>query len=255
MVHGFLQEVIKQEDYIFGDNSIATDILQPDHNWLPFLPPDDLQARNGFEVYDCATMATKHCILTILKRLYNFNDDYSARYVAKMTGTDIQHGNSPQAIAEFIRHNGFPDEYEWPYEAATFEEFYRIPPTNLSTSARVFTSHYQFTHDYVPNDPQSIKTALLSSPLGFSVYGWQQLDNGLYAAGNGRDEHFVELYDYAEGQYWCVFDTYDSTHKKVEWAHRPVTIKRYSITLTPQTISWIQKAILAIQAYLYGLTH
>lgn len=255
MNYGFLQETIKAADYIFGDGSITTDILQADHNWLPFLPPDDLQARNGFEVYDCASMATKHCIQTLLKQKYGFNDDYSARYVAKMTGTDTQHGNSPQTIAEFIRHSGIPDEYEWPYAATSFEDFYRVPPTVLATSAASFDTRYTFTHDYVQNNPESIKTALLSSPLGFSVYGWNVLPSGLYAAGNGQDQHFVELYDYVEGQYWCVFDTYDFTHKKVEWAHRPVTIKRYSISISPVTISWLQKAIQVLQAYLYGLTH
>jgi len=65
-----------------------------------------------------------------------------------------------------------------------------------------------------------------------------------------HDNHAVELYDYVEGQYWCIFDSYEDVHKRVEWRHRPMAIKRYNISITPQTTSFFQNAINIIKAWL-----
>jgi hypothetical protein len=249
---GFIYEQPKQEDFVFGDASIDAPVLQPDGNWTAYLPKTELQNLNLIETYACASFGTLNCIEILLRRLYNFEDNFSDRYLAKISGTQYIRGNSPHTVAEIIRHNGAIDEHSWPFTAdvTTFERFYTTPPAVLADEAKRFNEHYTLRHDYVPNDPTSMMEALKYSPLGMSVYGWTKLENGLYAAGNGADTHWVCVYGYEKDIHWKVFDSYDNTFKMVEWKHRPLTVKRYHIELAPQTISWLEQAIQKLKAFL-----
>lgn len=238
--YGFIKSKIKPQDYVFGDAQLQSDILQPDGQWDAFLPTDEFQ-NQGFEIYACATFGTLNCVETILKRRFNFNDNFSDRYVATLTDTGKIHGNDPQKIAEFIRKNGDVDESVWPYLNTTFDDYYQAPPTSLASKASVFNAHYDFKHDIVPSDSKSMMTALKYSPLGISVEAWADRGDGIMQAGDGaHDNHWCMCYGYKENEYWKVFDSYDNTHKKVEWAHRPVQAKRYHIDLAPQTTSFLQ---------------
>lgn len=243
MDYGFKYEEPKQEDYIFGDANLKATVLQQDGQWDAYLPQDEFQHPYNFETYACASFATLNAIEILLRRLYNFKDNFSDRYLAKVSGTEVTRGNSPHKVAETIRKQGIIDEYEWPFlrEIDTFEKFYATPPSTFIVSAERFLYHYDFYHDYVPNDPMSMMEALRYSPLGMSVFGWNMGPDGLYQAGNGADNHFVCVYGYEEEKYWKVFDTYDSTHKMVEWKHKPLTVKRYHIDLAPATRTWLEK--------------
>lgn len=250
--YGFIKPEVQPQDYIFGDAQIDAPLLQPTGQWDEFLPTPETQNTQGFEPYACASFGTDNCIEVLLKRKFNFNENYSDRYLAKMTGTDKLHGNDPHKVAEFLRHSGNVSEYEWPMlNITSFDDYYRTPPANLAVSAKTFTDHYELKHDYVPNDPKSMMNALRYSPLGISVYAWTQLDNGLYAAGDERSQnHWVMCYGYEEGKAWHIFDSYDNTHKKLEWKHRPAVVKRYHIELAPQTISWLKAIFNALSAWL-----
>lgn len=253
--YGFIHPEIQPSDYIFGDAQIDAPILQADGQWDSYLPDFELQ-NIGFETYACASFGSLNCIETLLKRKFNFNDNYSDRYIAKLTGTDKLHGNDPQKIAEFIRKNGDVLEYEWPMlNVTTFDDYYRTPPAPLAPSALTFTNHYTFLHDYVPTDPKSLMNALRYSPVGFSVYAWQQIGDDLYAAAPDEisQNHWTMLYGYSEGLYWKVFDSYDNSHKKVEWSHRPAFAKRYHIDLAPQTVSLLQALLMALKGALASL--
>lgn len=243
--YGFIKSEVLPQDYIFGDAQLVADILQADGQWDTHLPVDEFQ-NQGFEVYACATFGTLNCIETLLNRRFAFTENYSDRYVAKMTNTDVIRGNDPQKIAEFIRKSGDVEEYEWPYDNTTFDNYYRTPPAPLNTSAKTFTSHYIFGHDYVPNDPKSMMDALKYSPLGMSVYAAQDWDADIVGPGEGRDNHWVCVYGYVEGQYWKLFDSYSNTRKKIAWTHQPVQVKRYHIDLAPQVTSFLQSLIAAL---------
>lgn len=241
--YGFIYEQPKQEDYIFGDASISAPILQPDGQWDKYLPADELQYLYGVEPYACATFGTLNAIEILANRLFGFIENRSDRWTAKKTNTEKTRGNSPQVVAEHIRKNGTIDEYQWPILPAinTFELWYSEPPAKLDRDARTFLDQYTFKHDYVPNDPTSMKEALKYSPIGMSVYGWNMGTDGIYQAGNGIDNHWVVCYGYLDGKVWKVFDSYDNTHKLVEWKHQPLTVKRYYLELAPATITWLDK--------------
>ncbi len=244
-IYGFIHQLPTEADWIFGDGSIDTEILQADGQWDAFLPPDELQAALGYETYACGPFGTLHAVETL-------SDLYSPRYLAKMVHCDLNHGSSPQDVAEYIRTNGTCDDSSWPILPTidSFDVFYQAPPIALSIEAERFTGNYAFQHDYVPNDPVSMKQALMYSPLGMSVYGWQQDPaTGLYKAIEGQDNHWVTLYGYDDVS-WHVFDSYDLTHKRVEIAHRPLTVKRYHIAISQQTTSFFQKAITIFNAFL-----
>jgi hypothetical protein len=249
--YGFIYEPPKDEDWVFGASSqIPGEVLQPDGQWDKYLPEVELQNR-GFEPYACATFGTLNAIEIILKRKYGFTDNYSDRYVAQKTGTAQKKGNDPQLIAEFIRKNGDVDESVWPYTNTSFEEYYADPPVSLAPKAKTFTDHYVFTHDIVPSDPKSMKEALKYSPLGISVFGWiYDEDTDLYTKGEGSDNHWCLCYGHEDGKYWKVYDTYDNGLKKVEWAHKPMLVKRYHIDLAPQTVSFLDAAVRALNAFL-----
>lgn len=253
MDYGFIYEEPKQEDYLFGDASIDAPVLQPDGQWDAFLPSPEYQNLNGVEPYACATFTTTNCVEILLNRVYAFKDNYSDRFLAKMSGTAEKHGNSPHVVAETLRHMGDVDEYVWPFTSGidTFEKYYSAIPNTVTDKALVFTDHYDFRHDYVPNDQVSMMEALKYSPLGMSVFGWNLGSDGIYQAGRGMDNHFVTVYGYEDGKYWKVFDSYDNEIKKLAWDHRPLTVKRYHIELSTQTKTWFSEALKKIRAFFH----
>lgn len=243
---GFLYEEPKPEDYTFGAGQIQAEVLQPDGQWDAYLPPIELQAALGYETYACASYGTLNCIEILLRRIFDFKDNFSDRYLAKISGTEFKLGNSPHTVAEFLRKQGTVDQYSWDVTPAvnSFKAFYATPPAILAVYAQQFLDHFDFKHDYVQSNPKSMMEALKYSPLGMSVYGWEQDDaTGLYKAGEGRDNHWVCLYGYKENEYWSVFDTYDNSLKKVEWKHKPVTVKRYAITIAPKTMTLLEQLL------------
>jgi len=258
--YGYIKAEITEKDYIFGDAQLGGEILQPTGQWADFLPPDEMQNR-GFETWACATFGTLNCIEILLRRRYTQIEDYSDRYVARCTGTDTQHGNSPQTIAEFLREQGTPFEKDWPfnYAVTTFEKFYETPPSYLAAFAERFLDEFDFGHDYVPTDPASLKEALKYSPLGISVFAWTQDENGLYYTPDGTsNNHWCTLYGYEDGTSWHIFDSYDNSHKILRWDFKFEVSKRYHVTRTiksQQQLSLLQQILLKIQAYLTSLFH
>ena len=78
-----------------------------------------------------------------------------------------------------------------------------------------------------------LKQALKYSPLGVSVYAWERNDIGLYVKDYQRDNHFVTLYGYDDGECWKVFDHYNDTYKKLEWDYPFGCAKRYYVVRRP----------------------
>jgi hypothetical protein len=237
------QPIVIGEDYVLGGyGSLGGDVLQPDGDWSAYLPGDEFQNLNGIEPSACATFGTLNCVETLLRRL-GLDRNYSDRFLAKASGTTAQ-GNSPHVIAEYLRKNGDVLQEIWPFDATikTFADFYADIPRNVYALATAFIDEFDFKHEYIPTDPNSLKSALKLSPVGFSVYAWV-LDpkTGYYVKPQGViDNHWVECYGCKEGEYWNIFDSYDNTHKKVAWNALPQIAKRYSITRVVESETWWQ---------------
>src|SRR4051794_31632699 len=97
----YVKDEIQPDHYVLGDGNIEAEVLQPDADWTAYLPPAGNQYADGFESYCCVTEATAQCAEIILRRLFGDADQYSVRFLATVSGTAYQHGNSPHTVAEF----------------------------------------------------------------------------------------------------------------------------------------------------------
>lgn len=243
--HGFIpSEIIEEEHYILGDSCLVSDVLMPDsHGWKEFLPAFEPQSRNGLETMNCSNYGTLHALAALGKRKFGFafQQNLSERYTGVMTGTG-KGGNDPHNVIEIIRKTcGVIPEAFLPYNDSieTWEEYYSPLPmtSDFLAIGKHWLGKYIVGHDWVFRSTDSLvtkqislKEALKFSPIGISVYAWSQHADGLYYKA-GIDNHWVCLFDYVEGQYWLIFDTYDASIKKLDWYFNFGQAKRYSLKL------------------------
>lgn len=257
--HGFLPDILLEEDYVFGGLKIPTKVLVEDGQWDSFLPEIELQHRNGLETQNCVTYATLNCLEILLKYHNKGNYNKSERYVGVMAGTTIR-GNSPQRVIETIRkESGLIDEELLPFDKdiSLWDRYYAPYPMTKKyiRIGKKWLKKYKVRHEWVlinnesGNKQEILKQALKYSPLGVSVYAWKWNDIGLYVKDDEKDNHFVTLYGYVDGEFWKVFDHYNDTHKKLEWDYAFNFCKRYYIEKQPLKSNFINRIIQIIISF------
>lgn len=217
--------------YIFGSSPILAEILQPDGQWDAYLPSEELQNNNGVEPYACASYGSLNAIEILLKRKYGDTYNFSDRYLAWATGTQFKHGNDPHIVAEYLRNAGDVMQIDWDVtpDIDSFDKYYQAPPLDTQAHAPFFTKEFSFLHDYVRSEPNDLKEALKYSPLGFSATAWYVNASGVYYNPGLPNNHWLVCYGFLDGRYWKVFDSYDNTHKLIDWNSLPQAAKRYAI--------------------------
>lgn len=250
--YGLLLEPIQpNKDYVFGGyTKIAGVPLQENGQWDPFLPVTELQHYNGFDTSACVTFATLTCVEILHKRIYGFERNFSDRFLAKVSGTTA-YGNTPQQVGESLRKKGVVNEEDWSFNSSidTFVKFYSEIPDRLFTLAALFLTEFDFYHEYVVPQPQYLKDALKYSPLLISVYAWVEDPKrpGIYYKPAGaQDNHATVCYGYEDNQYWKIFDTYDSTFKKVAWDALPLQAKRFALERHVVSEPWYKRFVASI---------
>lgn len=246
--HGFLAEEITPDQWVLGANTkIAGPKLMPGgHGWKEFLPPDELQNRNGLETSNCSNYGTLNCWETLGKKKFGIKFNWSERYTGVGTGTTEQ-GNFPHKVAEIIRNDiGLIDEDLLPFsdDINEWNEYYAPKPMDpkLLTIGQKFLKRYKLGHDWVfvngslAQKQAKLKDALEYSPCGVSVVAWKERKGKMFKSIGEQDNHWVELYDYEDGVCWYVFDHYDNTHKKLEWDYDFGYAKRYSIEFNTEPV-------------------
>lgn len=231
-MHGFIYRAPAPEDYKQnGRVRLGGIAIRPDGQWDNFLPTDERQ-NLAMEPEACTSFGTLNCVEILIKQEFGENTNWSDRFLAEISGT-TQGGNDPHTVAETLRKKGVPFEAEWPYTAEinTWGKFYQTPPLQVfAIAASEFKAVYDFAHQYVGTDIQSMKTALQYSPLGVDVFAWNQSDNDdVYHRGGNGSNHWVCIYGYNPGRYWKCFDSYDNTHKKLAWDFGFTMVKQYTI--------------------------
>lgn len=228
--YGLKLDKKKPEDYVFGASSVPMETIREDADWTRFLPEKEYQNLNGMEPYACVAFTTLNCIEILIKAKYGLDRNYSDRFLAAVSGTK-EGGNTPHTVAEFLRKVGVVTQDEWPFDKSikTFEKFYEPLPPKLYELAQEFLSEWEFLHEYVNPDTDSIKKALKCSPLGVSVCAWHKKNGKYFKPTGGTDNHFTTLFMLKEGDFERVFDTYDSTIKDIEWGTKHSAIKRFHI--------------------------
>jgi len=229
--YGFIKDERQADDFVFGGRgSLPRDVLNPTGSWFNYLPTKEFQDINNVEPYACVSFTTLNAIEILIRFQYGREENYSDRFLAKISDTQIKMGNSPHKVGEYLRKAGAVEESLWPFTSKSFDEYYEPVPPALHAIARDFLDKYEFKHEYVDTDTETLQNALKHSPIGISVPAWYMDDNGHFYKPEGiRDNHFTTLIDCKKDEYWEVFDSYDMAIKKVSWDNVFEVAKRYYI--------------------------
>lgn len=250
--YGFIPPVITETDYILGSKKLPEKIIRSDGQWDNFLPVNEIQ-RKLIETMNCSCYGTLNALETFHKALYSIEHNWAERYIGIIANTTTQ-GNSPHKVAEVIRKTaGLIPETELPFNNSikSWAEYYSPKPMTQKylDIGKEWLEKYEFLHEYVFVDTTANYTykqkllmkALQYSPLGVSVMAWQHRNGRYYKNPSQRDNHWCCLYGYVKGNYWKVFDSYDNTHKRLEWDYNFNFVKRYHLKKKKKGIIMITK--------------
>lgn len=269
--YGFIAPVIEKDHYVFGSSPINLPVLRPDGQWVGSLPRIEEQRKNGVETCNCTGYGTNNCIEIILMFLLpNQVFDNSDRFTGIIAGTHPP-GNDPHTVAEAIRNTGCIIENMLPFDesiksVSDYFSFFGSNESNCRTAASLWKKRFEFYHEWVfqgdiPLEQKQalMKEALKYSPLGVSVYGWQQDGNGLYVKNIGQsDNHWTACVGYVEGEYWIIFDSYPDAAggelKRLRWDFDFGFCKKYHVLPieNQRTIS-VRNPIAAIIEFIINL--
>lgn len=245
--YGFIPSLIENDHYVLGDGSLNPPVLMTGgHGWIDYLPADDFQSNPSFESMNCTSYGTLHALATLGKKKFGiqFQTSLSERYTGIMTDTTPQ-GNDPHKVIELIRTTyGVVPEVFLPFGpgVVTWQEYYAPNPMTYALYAMGahWLKKYQVSHQWVTltNDSLSVRQqkmmeALQFSPLGVSVFAWSQHSDGLYYSDQPYLNHWVTLYDFNPGVSWSIFDSYDKSHKLLEWNFNFGQAKQYGLDYAP----------------------
>ncbi len=204
-----------------------------DGHWGPWLPPPKDQQVNGVEVFDCVSHGTLKAVEILQNHEFGVKNDYSQRFLARMTGTQIYRGNDPGTVAQFLKNKGCTLEQDWTQKnILTFEQFYSAIPWNVQLLALNFCDEFNFGHQWITDVSQrNLMEQLKYSPLGVGVHAWQyDTEREVYVDPDKIPaEHYVVLYDYVPNYYWLVFDSYSQEIKRLDWNYPFEMVKGYTI--------------------------
>lgn len=228
------------EHWVFGSSEIPYEVLQSDGDWSNSLVVKERQDLNNVEPYACVVFTTLNCIEILIKRKYGIERNYSDRFLATVVNTRGK-GCTPQECCEFLRKIGVVPQDIYPFDETinTEDKFFAQIPSPLFEIAKEFNEEWDFKHEFVTPDSESITTALKSSPLLMSFYAWRLGSNGLYFRPEGAtDNHAITLIYQRENEFRRIFDSYDTPFiKDLEWKDTPSVVKRF----------WIKKKVSVVE--------
>lgn len=253
MRHGLLYTKPQVGDYKRGSRTRLGGLpIRPDGQWDDFVPQGEDQERGGFEPMDCTSAGTLNCVQTLERQEFGETNNYSERFLAEISGTTLN-GNDPNYVAETLRKKGCVREADWPFtpDINTWGKFYQTPPPNIITLALEFIAKYDFGHQWVGVDQQSMTTALMYSPLAVDVFAWNAPDaDGIYHRNGQPSEHWVMIYGYVANNYWKCFDSTTLTYKKLAWDFGFRMVKEFTLhkqvvneTAWDSFVRWFRQAL------------
>lgn len=258
MNHGLKRVTPHRLDLVKGSKRRLGGLPLTDGHWAAWLPAPKDQQINGVEPNDCVSHATLKCVQILQAQEYGEHNDYSERFLAKMTGTDEKGGNDPNTVAQFLKNNGCVLEADWPTAPSitSFQQFYADIPAPTQTLAKAFVAEFQYGHEWLlDTSPASIMNALHYSPLSVGVYAWQPNQiTGYYENPNKfAAEHDICLYDFVANNYWLVFDTYAQEIKKLAWDFPFEMVKKHTLHRQIVDDRWWAIFLRQFKALLNGL--
>lgn len=230
--YGLKLDVPSPEHWVFGSSEMPYEVLQADGDWSNYLVVKERQDLNNVEPFACVVYTLLNCIEILIKRKYGLERNYSDRFLATIVNTRGK-GSSPQGACEFLRKIGVVPQEIYPFDETidTEDKFFAPIPQSIIELAKEFNEEWDFKHEFVKTDKESITTALKSSPLMISVYAWVKNSKDLFYRPNGAtDNHATTLIYERVGEFRRIFDSYDSPFiKDLEYGDMPMIIKRFRI--------------------------
>lgn len=254
---GFVPEPTVPDDHYvlggYGEENLAgvEKVLMPGgHGWRKYKPKKELQKQYGFESMNCTSYGTLNPLETLaaFHKLDDFPKDCSERYLGVLAGTTPE-GNSPHKVIETIRtFAGVLEQaiLPWTSDITDWNRYYSPNPMDegMIAHAQKILRKYRIRHAWVFNGltekgkQGKLISALEIGTVAVSVRAWS-LKNGRYWKDkNATDNHWVQLLDFKQGDYWLVYDQYEDTEKKLEWDYNFGSAKVYFIEMNTDPASW-----------------
>ena len=218
---GFISEEIKETDYIGGLGSpLIKKIIQPDGQWLNYLPEEERQSGRNLESMACLSFGLLNVVEILAKRKWNESLNQSDRYTAKNSGTS-RNGNLQSRVLDSVRKNhGSVEQKLWENKTDEFNwnTFYANIPVNIQAKGKEFITKYSLGYEAIWGNKQAIIEGLKYSPIYCAGYAWAE-EGGLYRSYGGANHAFV-IVGYKEGEYWLAYDSYAPFVKKLAWDYQ-----------------------------------
>lgn len=260
--NGFIKPIIDRTHYILGGSvsTLPAKVIRPDGDWSRSLPSGEIQRIPAFDTYNCTGFGTTNLIEVYMKEVFGIDENYSDRDVGIIAKTTPP-GNDPHTVMQAIRDNGLIKESLLPFDPTlqNAQEYFSYKGADEEACKKArqeWHDKYDFKHEWVftptenPEEEEihNMKVALKYSPLGVSVYAWQQDGRGYYVSA-GEPNHWTVIYKYEDIK--KVFDTYEPFLKDID---QPIWFcKRISIELKnpidnkpdlfTQFIEWLKRQI------------
>ena len=203
--HGFIPPIITPTDFWLGSKKLGSVILNEKGDWRDYLPTFEPQ-RKTIEVNACVSFAILSNLEMLQKLQYGNEPNYSDRFLAKLSNTNPNQGNTPSKVADTLRHSGTIPETEWPYDSSSLENYYKEIPQKFIDMGLDWLEDYEIGYEWV--DSLKLKEALKRSPVCVAVYAWAQNNKEEYIR-LGPSTHYVVLIAYDELDRPVIFDSYD----------------------------------------------
>lgn len=239
---GLINKPINPQRWIYKSNShLLGGELNPTSDWEQWLPVAEYQNLYGFDTMACVTYSFLNCIETLWKFQGNSERNFSDRFLAVMSGTN-RYGNTLDGVADGARRCGLVNESEYPHNADSWNEYYKVISDEIIAIGKKFLKDYEIKAEYVRTYRlDDILEALKSSPLQVTVK---------YASGEGNLNptgdwnHAVTCYGYKMNEYWKIYDHYTQTKKKYVWNYEFGAINKFTLQKIKPTFMTVQDNVL-----------
>lgn len=229
---GYVEDIIAPDHFLGG--SLPQEVLQKNRDWRPFMPDGERQSRNGVETNNCTAFGTLSAQEAYMRRKYNFNVNWSDRYLGERAGTRGA-GNSPHTVVESQRtYAGMVPEEVLPFSdrIQSQEDYFSGVEFRHKLMGLHWLNEWEVQHEWVLNGTETnwqdqIYDALQYSPIGIAVQAWSR--NGDRYVRTGHDTHWCVLVGAKKKDHWLIYDSYAPFFKELDWDFKFFRAKRYRI--------------------------
>ncbi len=204
-------------------------------NWNKYFSKDERQRKGNLETLACTNYAYNNTLEAVAnykkftpettewakdRGYINFNGNwnFSDRALAKMSGTSKE-GNYPSKVIDTAENRGLVPEIMWPFDAETWQEYYKKIPDDVLDTAEEFHARFDITHEWVRREDWGKR--IKESPIFTTVWAWKE-ENGIYVRPENETttNHAIVVYRKSRKingrKVWDIQDSYPPFSKPVE---------------------------------------